>query len=97
MNRQYRIAISTVEIISGLLLVTCCCLLMLQSILNRDTDVHGFGIFLGIFFGLFGTGVGALLAFAGAVLRQSSKFGLLSHFPLIIYTGIGCFVYFQLS
>ena len=97
MNRKYSILIGTIEIVVGLLLVAGCCVLMLQSILNRDTDLHGFGIFFGIFFGMFGAGVGSLLAFSGAILRQSFKLGLVSHLPLILYTGIVCFVYVNLS
>ena len=69
------------EVILGLALVTLSSYFMLESVYFPQEDRHGF--LLGAT--IFGTSLGALLAFAGAVLHSSVRFGALAHIPFAAF------------
>ena len=70
------------EIVLGLCLVAICCYFMLESAYFPATDRHGY--LLGLT--LFGASIGGLLAFAGVSLLSPSRYRLLGHLPVALYS-----------
>ena len=54
---------------------------MLESVYVPQEDRHGYLLAATIF----GTSLGALLAFAGAVLHSGARYGILAHIPFAAY------------
>jgi len=73
--------IAIVEVILGLTLVGLSSYYMIASVRGVEPDLHGY--LLGAT--IFGSSLGALLAFAGAVLHSSTRFGVLAHVPFAVY------------
>lgn len=82
--------LGNIEITLGLLIVAYSSVLMIQSTIDPQSDLHGYALI----FGLFGSGLGGLLSFAGLAIRQSLKLGLLAHLPVIAFFGVSYVVYF---
>ena len=74
--------LAVIEILLGLCLVAICCYLMLESVYFPATDRHGY--LLGLT--LFGASLGGLLAFAGVSLLMTSRYRLLGHMPIVLYS-----------
>jgi hypothetical protein len=73
--------LAIIEIVLGLALVALSGYFMLESVYFPQGDRHGFILAAAIF----GSSLGALLAFAGAVLHSSARYGVLAHVPFAAY------------
>ena len=62
---------------------------MLLSTLNPEIDMHGYGLGVAIF----GTSVGALMAFAGVVTFFKSSWFFFGQLPFVLYVCISCYVF----
>lgn len=82
--------VAILEIILGLSLVGVSGYFMLQSATGSTPDLHGF--LLGVT--IFGTSLGALLAFAGAVLHSSVRYGIVAHIPFLAFAVVSYLTWF---
>lgn len=81
--------VAKIEIVVGLILFVISCYFMLKSTFIPRSDLHGYGLFTGIF----GASVGAIAAFAGSMSLHAFKYHHFFQLLVPVYVGVAICVF----